>query len=144
MRFIVPQFIDVEDKIIGPLAVRQFVTILVTAGLIYLEFKLFSFVIFILAALTTAGIGLAFTFVRVNGQPLHYVVLNILQTMQKPNLRSWHKNSDFWTTPEKIAPHKDTYTYVPKVRVSTSRLRELALMVDTGGMISAEQHPYAK
>jgi hypothetical protein len=29
-QFVVPQFIDVEDKIIGPISVRQFLTLMVT------------------------------------------------------------------------------------------------------------------
>jgi hypothetical protein len=35
MQFVVPQFIDVEDKIIGPISVRQFLTLLVAPPSFY-------------------------------------------------------------------------------------------------------------
>ena len=139
MRFIVPQFIDVEDKIIGPLSVRQFVELLVTAGVLYLEFKLFSLLLFIFIGLITFGIGTALAFVKINGQSLHLVGLNILQTIQKPNLRTWRKTGELITTEEKAETKKDSYVYTPKTRVSTSHLRELALMVDTGGVYKKDQ-----
>lgn len=139
MRFIVPQFIDVEDKIIGPLSVRQFIELLLTAGLLYLEFKIFSLFVFILVGLTTFAIGVALAFVKINSQSLHFVGLNVLQTMQKPNLRTWRKTGKIQTMEEKVEIKKDSYVYVPKARVTTSRLRDLALMVDTGGVYKGDQ-----
>lgn len=42
-QFLVPQFIDVENKIIGPLTVRQFVIFLIAAGFIFLVLKFLLF-----------------------------------------------------------------------------------------------------
>ncbi|MBI3120060.1 MAG: PrgI family protein [Candidatus Kerfeldbacteria bacterium] len=138
MHEIVPQFIDVEDKIIGPLSVRQFVTVLVTGGLVYLEYKIFGFLPFLLFGVVTAGVGITFTFVKVNGQPFHYVALSIIQTFKRPRLRVW-KKSTVYVVPEKVEIAKSIYHTVPKPMVSTSRLRELALIVDTGGI---PHHPF--
>ena len=42
-QFTVPQFIDVEDKIIGPITTRQFVIMLAGFTLIGISYKLFDF-----------------------------------------------------------------------------------------------------
>jgi hypothetical protein len=75
-QFTVPQFIDVEDKVVGPLSVRQFITLLATFGLCFLLYKIFVFTVFLILAIITIIIGGCFTFVKVSGVPLHYFLLN--------------------------------------------------------------------
>ena len=40
MQFIVPQFIDVEDKIIGPVTTRQFVVLLAAGAMIVIDYQI--------------------------------------------------------------------------------------------------------
>ena len=47
----VPQFLDVEDRIIGPITVRQFVILLVGSGLIFAAYKLSDFALFLFFSL---------------------------------------------------------------------------------------------
>ena len=49
-RFIVPQFIDAEDKILGPITVRQFIIMIVGGLLIFAAYKLADFGLFLLEA----------------------------------------------------------------------------------------------
>jgi hypothetical protein len=48
-KFIVPQFIDNEDKILGPLTVRQFLILLGAAVLLFILYKIFATLYFILS-----------------------------------------------------------------------------------------------
>ena len=75
-QFVVPQFIDVEDKIIGPITTRQFITMLFGAVIIFVLYRILSFGFFLLFGLTIAGATIAFAFVRMNGQPFHLFLLN--------------------------------------------------------------------
>ena len=50
-QFTVPQFIDVEDKILGPITVRQFLLLVVGGLIIFAEFKLSDMALFILLAI---------------------------------------------------------------------------------------------
>jgi hypothetical protein len=57
MRYAVPQFIDAEDKILGPLTTRQFVTMLSVVGIIFVTYKLADFLLFCFLGLAEFAIG---------------------------------------------------------------------------------------
>jgi len=77
-QFVVPQFIDVEDKIIGPLTVRQFIIIIAGGFMLFLEFRLADFGLFILEGLVTIFIVALFAFFKVNGMPFHFFLVNFM------------------------------------------------------------------
>lgn len=141
-QFVVPQFIDVEDKIIGPITVRQFIIIMIGGFLIFLEFRLADFGLFILEGLLTLFLIALFAFFKVNGMPFHFFFVNFIATLNKPKIRTWQKQ-----TPEfelKQALHQPIVTHkgqdVPvKASLHKSRLTQLALEVDTGGAYQAEE-----
>lgn len=133
MQFVVPQFIDVESKIIGPVSTRQFIIVLVGGGILYLEFQLIlNTFLFIVAATITAIAFIIFAFAKVNGQSMHYVVLNFIQTMRRPRLRLWRRlYSDETIT---IEEEEEVIEVIPqKKSIGSSRLSEISLLVDTGG-----------
>lgn len=131
-QFIVPQFIDVENKIIGPISSRQFIIILADGLLVFICYKIFTFWAFIVAAVLLLGIGAVIAFVKVNGQAFHYFALNIIQTVKRPSLRIWHKEE--WSEKIKGEVTAGVKILPSKKLVSSSRLAELALIADTGGL----------
>lgn len=137
-QFIVPQFIENEDKIIGPITVRQFLICLGGAGVLFVEYKLLAMAYFVLAALITAALAGAFAFLKINGQPFHIFFLNFMQTQVRPPLRVWNKNVIIQTGQEKIIGLPTVEEAVKKPRPSSTRLRELALTVNTGGVYKPE------
>lgn len=139
MRFVVPQFIEVEDKIIGPISVRQFVIFLIAFGIIFIEYKLFGFVLFIFIALFTFGFAGIVAFAKINGQAFHYFILNIVYTIRKPKVKIWSKE----TIQQKSnitnkGPMKTSVIAPPKMAVTSSKLTRLSLVVDTGGAFKEE------
>ena len=82
-QFVVPQFIDVEDKIIGPVTTRQFVILLTAALIIFVAYKLADTALFIFLLCLVGGFALILAFVKINGQPFHYFLLNHLFQYQK-------------------------------------------------------------
>lgn len=141
-KFIVPQFIDNEDKILGPVTVRQFVLSLAGCFVIFLEFKLLALPYFILSLVLTVAIVGAFGFLKVNGQPFHIFFLNFVQTIQRPPIRVWDKNPNDAELRYFIRPQTVPQTVAGperKERPGSTRLRDLSLTVNTGGVYVAEE-----
>ncbi len=64
-----PQFIEIEDKIIGPLTLKQFIYIAGTGGLCVVYFFYLPLVFMILCAVPTVALGASLAFYKVNGKP---------------------------------------------------------------------------
>ncbi|MEK7665412.1 MAG: PrgI family protein [Patescibacteria group bacterium] len=140
-QFTVPQFIDIEDKILGPLSVRQFLIVLAMGLTDTLLYSLLTFWKFLLFGVPIFLIGVTFAFIRINGQPFHFFVLNMIQTFRKPLLRVWDKKlTDAELKPylkgDAVAPVAVVATREP---VTSSRLQELSLIVNTGGVYQPEE-----
>lgn len=69
MEYHVPQFIEVEDKIIGPLTLKQFIYIAGAIGLCVVFFSYLSFIFALLLSVPVAAFGAALAFYKVNGKP---------------------------------------------------------------------------
>ncbi|MFH1047864.1 MAG: PrgI family protein [Patescibacteria group bacterium] len=141
MRFTVPQFIDAEDKIFGPITTRQFIILLITAGLVFVTFKLADFVLFLVLGILEVLLAGLIAFVKINGQPFHYFLLNLVQTFAKPRLRIWDKTlTDGELRAIIMAPPPAPPTKrLIKERVATAKLSELTLVVNTGGVYNPEE-----
>lgn len=142
MQFVVPQFIEVESKVIGPISVRQFIILLATAGIIFIWYSIFSTVFFVVLSVVTFGIGVVFAFVKVNSQPFHQFALSVIQTVKRPALAIWHREINQvavvkMARKDKKSDKEDT-SFTPKPEVSTSHIAELSLIVDTAGQYSPE------
>ncbi|MDD2354316.1 MAG: PrgI family protein [Patescibacteria group bacterium] len=138
-QFTVPQFIDVESKIIGPITTRQFLIILGGAMIIGLSYRLFDFGLFLIITIVVSILMILFAFVKVNGRPFHFFVLNATQTLRRSNLRVW--NSDALSHEKAFkneTPIKVEYKSVPKKYYKESHLAEIALIVDTKGKYKGE------
>ncbi len=140
-QFVVPQFIDVEDKIIGQVTVRQFGIMMVDALVCVIVYKLLSLAVAIAIDVALLAAGLTLAFARVNGQPFHFFLLNVLQTWRRPMIRVWNKElSDAEIIAlSKVEPPPPAPRRVYKEAPTTSRLSELALMVNTGGVYNPEE-----
>lgn len=142
-QFVVPQFLDIEPKIFAFITMRQF---LIMLGVLVLEFAVYriflNIIYVILFGVPILAIGIMFAFAKVNGQPFHFIVLSFIQTWQKPHLRMWDKSLNdqdlrvfLQKVDEEIAPPP-----VRKAPIERSRLNELTLVVNTGGVYESEEN----
>ena len=140
MQYMVPQFIDVEDKIFGPITTRQFVIILVGGTLEFILFKLLSFWAFAFVGLLILAATGTLAFFRVNGQPFHFFLLNLVQTLRRPRLKVWDSRLTSGELREymRTAPVKPPPPPPTKEPLSVTRLQELSLIVNTGGVYRPE------
>lgn len=138
-QYVVPQFIDVEDKIFGPVTVRQFLILLVAALILFIIFKIADRTLFILCTLVIGGFALIVAFIKINGQVFHYFLLNVAQHWLRPALRIWDKRytkdelNDF-RRPVKVEKTEEAITKTASPR----HIRDLSLLVNTGGYYKPE------
>ncbi len=142
-QFVVPQFLDVEAKIIGPITGRQFVILLSVLVLDFIIYRLFlNLFVVLIIAIPLTGLAFIFAFAKVNGQPFHNIALNMLQTFRKPRLRVWDKSFSEQMLKERMKKDaiEPVITSEPiKKPMDSSRLSELSLVVNTGGVYNPEE-----
>ncbi|MEX0869930.1 MAG: PrgI family protein [Candidatus Spechtbacterales bacterium] len=85
----VPQFIDREKRLIGPLTVRQVITIGINAGVLFIFYFLLSFPIFIIVAVITTSASIVLAFIKINGRPLPNVIFSVLEYHLQPKTYIW-------------------------------------------------------
>lgn len=129
MRFQVPQFIEIEDKVVGPLSFRQFIYLLGGGGL---SFIIYNFVPLLLAIPLIAAViafSLGLSFYRFNNKPFVFLVEAFLKYIMAGKLYIWKKEArkpEANTIAEQEA--NEVPTYIP--RLSDSKLRELSWSLD--------------
>ncbi len=92
MQFAVPQFTDVEDKLIGPLTLKQFLMLLATGGVVLMFWSIFkiSFFFFVFAV-PVSLVGLAFAFGKLNGRPLYLYLGSLISFFSRPQVRIFRR-----------------------------------------------------
>ncbi|HPL93355.1 MAG TPA: PrgI family protein [bacterium] len=131
-QYVVPQFITVEDKILGPITVRQFLILLVDTGLMFVFYKLFDFTLFLALAIPVTGFMMILAFVRIGGQPFHFFLLSILSMLKISRVRVWQGNAKVIMDLD-YAAKKEEEVVVKIKNFDASRISELSKTVDTGG-----------
>ncbi|MFW0862082.1 MAG: PrgI family protein [Candidatus Komeilibacteria bacterium] len=138
-KFIVPQFIDVESKIFGPITTRQFLIMLVGLMFGFVAYKLSDISLFAVEAAIIAVVTIAFAFVKVNSAPFHVFLLNYIKTMKSAKIRIWKRQPYIQQTKKQEEENiNNNEPVVNKRQVSASRLSELSLIIDTGGAYQGE------
>ena len=74
MEYQVPQFIEVEDKLIGPLTLKQFIYLAGAAGLCVVFFSFLPTLAAVVLSIPVVAFGTALSFYRVNGKPFIEVI----------------------------------------------------------------------
>ncbi len=130
MRFQVPQFIEVEDKIFGPLTIKQFIYLAGGAGLSFILFRLLPLPIAIILIAGVFALVLGLAFYQINNRPLIYVLQNAFGFLVSDKLYLWKKIEK---SPEKAKNQNNenpmgSPIYVPKL--SQGKLHDLTWSLD--------------
>ena len=140
MQFHVPQFIDVEDKIFGPLSFKQFIYLAGGAGLcvVIYVFVPYTFIAYPLMLLAAAFSG-ALAFYEINGKPFIFTVQAAFEYITSSRLYLWkqreHKDRDE-KSPEQIQQETESIKRViagMTAEPGSGRIQEKAFSIDTKG-----------
>jgi hypothetical protein len=132
MNFQVPQFIEVEDKIFGPLTFKQFVYLAGGAALCFIEWVYIPWhILAVLFILPTAGFALALAFYKVNDRSFILVLEAALRYTLGNKLYVWKQgpnNAARGQQPAMPELGKPEGLALPKL--SGSQLKDLAWSLD--------------
>lgn len=94
MQFPVPQYTDVEDRIIGPVTVKQFFILLAAALVIFFSYSLTKDYYVTGAAVVIVGIpAVLVAFMPFNGRPMYASAISFLNFLTRPRLYIFRKQA---------------------------------------------------
>ena len=94
MRFEVPQFIEIEDKIIGPLTWKQFVYLAGGAGLLIILYFTLPFIFFIMLGIPLGAFAASLAFHRINNRPFSIFLESFIYYFSNTKLYLWKKDHE--------------------------------------------------
>jgi len=139
-QYSVPQFIEVEDKVIGPLTLRQFLYLLSGAGACAMAYLAFDLALFIFSTIFIIGLTAALAFVKINGRPVPDYAASVVHYFTRPKLLLWSKEKEIIkaTDTKKRQIKKEEEIGKPK-ELEKGRLHELSLILDKYGQSIPER-----
>ncbi len=141
MQYKVPQNIDMEDKIIGPLTLIQFLYLLAGGVIIYMmAISIGTTFLFWILAIPIGVFVLALAFLKIQDQPLMHFVKAGLAYMGRPKVRVWHRHGFAMSAvQENYRKTKKIKKAPPKKGIDKSELEKLAMMLDTRRVNNIDQ-----
>lgn len=133
MRYQVPQFIEVEDKIFGPLTLKQFIYLVGGAGLSFVIYVLIGNLMLSLVPIAIVmGISIALAFYKVyNHFPLIYIAEYAFKYWLGNKLYIWKKENPANNQNAKDSVEEaKSYAGLTVPKISDSKLKELSWSLD--------------
>lgn len=146
LQFKVPQNIDLEDKIVGPLTLVQF-TVLVVSGLtFYATLRFTNLLVVLVVGTPILLLGIALSIVKIQDQPFSHFLIASLGYLRRPKLRVWQKDPalERLTLPTVVNPlHRAEEQAAVAARQerreqTMGQLDQLARLLDTRGDSAVE------
>ncbi|OHA08462.1 MAG: hypothetical protein A3H69_00690 [Candidatus Sungbacteria bacterium RIFCSPLOWO2_02_FULL_47_9] len=88
-QFQVPQFINIEDQIVGPLTLKQFLYLLGGGAFVIVTYSFLPFFLFLLVGLPVATLCSLLAFFKYNEQPFSKIIFSAINYYLKPRLYIW-------------------------------------------------------
>jgi len=130
MLFNIPQFIDKEDKIVGPLTAKQLGWMFGAGGVMLLLWALLDITAFILSSIPVMVIFGALAFYRPNNMSLIAFLFSSIQFFFRPKMYVWKR------VPEIVALKKPSHKKVKAISrdtriVNNDRIEEISHLLDS-------------
>jgi hypothetical protein len=120
----VPQFIEVEDKIFGPLTLKQFIYLAGGGGLCLLLFSFLPLYLTVLLGIPVLALSAGLAFFEINGRPLIHAMEHAFSYFFGSKLYLWQQRQAK-ATPQ-VAPGEAKQATVIVPKLSESKLRDLS------------------
>jgi len=135
----IPQNVYIEDRIIGPITLRQIMIVMISTGISYAIWAAMKASGPISGAQTTiawipAGIGVIFSFVKINGISLLKIVFLSIEKLDKPSRRIWMPRQGIYinivTKPKEKSSNPDIEKKTQQK--GETQIEELSKLLDQG------------
>ena len=131
MRFTVPQFIEHEAKIVGPLTFKQFTYVGIAAAICFMLYFSVPFSVFVLACIFIGGASIALAFLKIGGMSLPSVIGNFLKFKLAPKTYLWKKKQGTISILEKAKPKIKKEEETPLKIARKSKLKNVQTKIET-------------
>lgn len=134
MQYSIPQFIETEDRVLGPLTVKQFLYLLAGGIAEIIFWSLADLSLFIFLTLINLAVVIPIAFIKVGGRPFIKHISAMIQFFTKPRLRLWSKIPyERVIGIEKIERRKEEIApaVVGPRKINRSKLAELSMILDS-------------
>lgn len=143
LQYKIPQNVGIEDKIVGPLTLRQLIFLAVGFGISYVMFAIASklyelnileYIVILIPAVISAALAL----IKINNVTLTKFIFMFLQFSIKPKKRFWdHRGIANIVSPDltegKTQAVPETSTVIEDKAKKASNLSQLSQVLDSGG-----------
>lgn len=129
MLFNVPQFIDVEDKIAGPLTVKQVLWFVGMGAVLFIVWTFFDTPTFFVLSIPIILIFAIYAFYRPYNQSMLSFTIHSISFLFRPKLYMWDRSA---TVKEPPRPSEKQEISIASKPLSVQEIRELAREVDRG------------
>lgn len=129
MQYQIPQFINIEDKIVGPFTARQTVYLMIGISFSALVWTFFYEIVAIMLALPIICLTLALAFYKPSGRPLATWIFAAIAYFKNPKTYVWYRSPENFLIKRELKRQNSKEMVVQSV--SRNRLKELAWMLDT-------------
>jgi len=133
MRYKVPHNIDMQDRIVGPLTMLQFIEAVIGGGLAYICFSGIPGFIGTFLGIIVALLTLAIVFVKINERPFTAFLVSLIQFVLNPKQRSWHKDAEDSLNVEIIKPVEKKEDKIKTKHINREQIEALARQTDSEG-----------
>ena len=142
MQYSVPQFLDVEDKVVGPFTGKQALFMIIGFGVLLISFTFFRISFFIVIAIPTIILTLAFAFWKPKGFTVSRWMTNIINYYTTSHFYVWRREPD--SKMFKQTQRKQSSKEVQAIPISKNRIKELAWLLDTSTSVSMSYEAKAR
>jgi len=129
MEYQVPQFIEVEDKIVGPLTLKQFIYVAGGAGLCVVFFAYLPIIVAFLLSALVGGFTAALAFYKMNGKPFLEVLEAGFNYYTRAKLFLW-KHQEPEASEKPAARPEEIIAPRGSPKLTRGKLSELAWSLD--------------
>ncbi len=129
MLFNVPQYIDVEDKVAGPLTAKQLLWMIGMGAALMFLWSMLNTGAFFAAAIPVVCAFVALAFYRPYNQPLAMFIANALLFMIRPKIYVWERPTK--RTPQRKEKNPVMGEIVVNKQVTVEEVNRLAKIVDS-------------
>ena len=127
--FSVPQFIEMEGKVVGPLTLKQFLFILAMVGISFILYKSLPKILSIPLIIVTIASGISFAFLKIKEIPFYKIVLDAINFIFVQKRFVWGKGGGEYGTLEKVEFKKEKRVE-PRLKTE-GKLRDFLIQIET-------------
>ncbi|MCK4918892.1 MAG: PrgI family protein [Candidatus Pacebacteria bacterium] len=133
MQYSVPQFLNVEDKIVGPFTGKQVLFLIMGFGVLLISFTFFNMAFFAIITILVIPITLAFAFWKPKGMTVSRLITNMINFYTTSHLYIWRREPNLMMY--KMTQKKVSNDNFEEKKISKRSIRELAWLLDTSTSI---------